>query len=544
MWHCSTLSNWIASWHDQHKQPPVPAIPLVRPHLAHLAQLPETALPDFVRHCPVAMKYLHLLGGLDWEHFPERPGGRAWPGHAPAPRAAFAAAFLVKVEEGHRHLGQLRRYLVEHPALVWVLGFPLKPSPTSPWGFDADASLPSRKHLGRVLRELPNASLQVLLSSSVTLIQDALPPDVNFGDTVAVDTKHIIAWVKQNNPKAYVKDRFDKHCQPKGDPDCKLGCKRKDNRRPQASDSDNANQGESAPGQPADHEPTHTEPPPAPTAAPASTAPSSEGTLSATAPTCDGKPASTTLPPLAKGEFYWGYASGVVATKVREICECVLAEFTQTFDHADVSYFHPLMARTEHNLGRAPRYGALDKAFDAFYVYQYFLDAGGFAAVPLADRSDHKKTFNAQGLPLCPAGLAMPLRSTFFQKSFCLVPHQVGRYACPLLFPKATAETCPLAHVNWPKGGCITSLPTCLGNRVRHQLDRNSQEYKLVYNQRTAVERINSQALELGIERPHLRNGAAIANSNTLIYIVINLHALQRIHAQTQGSRQVTMHNN
>ena len=43
------------------------------------------------------------------------------------------------------------------------------------------------------------------------------------------------------------------------------------------------------------------------------------------------------------------------------------------------------------------------------------------------------------------------------------------------------------------------------------------------------AERINSQAVELGIERPKLRNGFAIANLNTLVYVLINLRALQRI---------------
>jgi hypothetical protein len=47
--------------------------------------------------------------------------------------------------------------------------------------------------------------------------------------------------------------------------------------------------------------------------------------------------------------------------------------------------------------------------------------------------------------------------------------------------------------------------------------------------QRTATERVNSQAVELGIERPKLRNGQAIANQNTLIYVLINLRTLQRI---------------
>ena len=35
--------------------------------------------------------------------------------------------------------------------------------------------------------------------------------------------------------------------------------------------------------------------------------------------------------------------------------------------------------------------------------------------------------------------------------------------------------------------------------------------------------------MALGIERPHIRNGTAIANLNTLIYILINLRFLQRI---------------
>ncbi len=72
-------------------------------------------------------------------------------------------------------------------------------------------------------------------------------------------------------------------------------------------------------------------------------------------------------------------------------------------------------------------------------------------------------------------------------------------------------------------------MPTSIGARLRYTLDRQSDEYKAAYNQRTAVERINSQALALGIERPHLRNGHAIAHQNTLIYVLINLRFLQRL---------------
>jgi hypothetical protein len=382
----------------------------------------------------------------------------------------------------------LRRYLVEHPALVWVLGFPLVASAASPWGFDVEASVPSRKQLGRVLRKLPNPALQFLLTGVVRLLQQELPADVDFGDAVSVDTKHIIAWVRENNFKDYVKNRFDGEKQPKGDPDCRLGCKRKHNRT--------VAEGNGA-----------AVPPPTPTRDPV--------------------PAKT----LAVGDYYWGYASGVVSTKVEGWGEFVLAEFTQTFDKGDATYFFPLMVQVEERLGHPPRYGALDMAYDAHYVYDYFHQAGGFAAVPLAERGDTSRQFNGEGLPLCKAGLSMPLKGKFVCNS-TKVQHQRGRYVCPLRFPELTADACPVADPHWVKGGCVVTMPTSHGARIRYQLDRQCAEYKAIYRQRTADERINSQALELGVERPKLRNGAAIANQNTLIYVLINLRGLQRVRAR------------
>ena len=72
-------------------------------------------------------------------------------------------------------------------------------------------------------------------------------------------------------------------------------------------------------------------------------------------------------------------------------------------------------------------------------------------------------------------------------------------------------------------------MPISIGARLRYTLDRESQNYKDMYKQRTAVERINSQAVAMGIERPHLRNGAAITNLNTLIYTLINLRLFHRL---------------
>jgi hypothetical protein len=302
-----------------------------------------------------------------------------------------------------------------------------------------------------------------------------------------MDTKHIISWVKENNPKAYVKesDRLDKTRQPAGDPDCKLGCKRKRNQAPEQEG---------------------TEPQPA-----------KKGKKD--------KPA-TNFSPL--DEYYWGYASGFVATKVPGYGEFVLAELTQTFNRPDVSYFYPLLAQVERRLGRPPRFGAFDAAFDAWYTFDYFAEAGGFAAVPFSGKGDDPG-FDEAGLPLCQAGLAMPCRSTFMNYRG-LVPQRQGRYVCPLLYPEPTGQACPIDHKKWSEGGCLHKMGITVGARLRYLLDRDSPEYKLLYNQRSATERVNSQAVELGIERPKLRNQRAITNQATLIYVLINLRGYHRLH--------------
>lgn len=459
--------------------------------LAH----PHDPLPAFVAACPVAQKYHALLGNLDWAHFPERPTDRVWPGSDPAPRASFVAAYLVKLHEQKRTMGALRTFLLEHPALVWLLGFKLIADPVAPHGFNVAKSVPHRRQLNRVLRDLPNDACQFLLDSSVQLIRDALPSELaaSFGDVVAGDTKHILAWVRENNPKQYIKQRrFDPTRQPKGDPDCSLGAKKRRNTSP---DPDEA-----------------ASPEPSPTPATEAVAPSHKR---------------------GETEYYWGYASGIVASIIPGWGEVVLAERTRPFNESDISYFLPLMQQTERRLGHRPRFGAWDAAFDAFYVYEYFHTAGGFAAVPLVHREKTpRRQFNPDGQPLCAANLAMPRLFLYHDRTTSLVPHQREKCACPLRHPTPTGETCPIDDPHFPKGGCTTTLAASIGARLRWQLDRESECYTQIFDQRTVCERINSQAVELGIERPKLRNRRSITNQNTLLYVLLNVQALQRICAK------------
>jgi len=453
----------------------------------HSLYLHPERVPKAVRAAPEVQHYINLLGPLDWTAFPERNLQRNY-GQPSTPYAALAAACLVKLERGIGSCAELVSWLAERPSMAWLLGFRPAPGDFNPaWRFSM-AGLPDQRHFSRLLHKVPNACFQFLLGNSVqALLAEFARRSIAVPDTVSLDTKHILAWVKENNPKSYVTGRFDKTKQPAGDLDCKLGCKRRHNRR---------KVGEPAPA---------------------------------------GTPTTNPVPGemIKVGEYYWGYASGVAAIKVPGWGEFVLAELTQTFDRPDVSYFFPLMAVVEQRLGHKPRFGTLDAAFDAFYVYDYFHQAGGFAAVPFAEKGKtiHRQ-FNPAGLPLCAAGLPMPLMATHWDRSTAIIEYERGQYACPLFFPDPTGEPCPIHDEHWARGGCVTTIATSIGARIRHQLPRDSEAYKQIYQQRTAVERIFSQAKALGIERPKLRNGQAIANLNTLIYTLINLRLLQRIKQQ------------
>ncbi|MEZ4705674.1 MAG: hypothetical protein R3A44_00630 [Caldilineaceae bacterium] len=96
--------------------------------------------------------------------------GWRWRGPTPQPVAPYVAAFLVKVDRQLPHMADLRKCLVDHPALPWIFGFPLQNSPAFSWGFDVETSLPAHRHFNRVLRKLPNSTLQFLLSNSIRLL--------------------------------------------------------------------------------------------------------------------------------------------------------------------------------------------------------------------------------------------------------------------------------------------------------------------------------------------------------------------------------------
>ena len=147
----------------------------------------------------------------------------------------------------------------------------------------------------------------------------------------------------------------------------------------------------------------------------------------------------------------------------------------------------------------------------------------GMAAIPLNQHDHPVFERDPDGTPLCPRGLRMHPTYQFQHTN----GYRAQRYRCPLLFPEPTQETCDHPQFRKEKG-CVKDINQEAGGLMRVTLDRESPLYHVIYNQRTSCERINSQAKDLGIERPKACNIRSIRTLNTLIYLTINIKALQR----------------
>jgi len=420
---------------------------------------------------PLVQDYRAFFSLLNWslvEQWQTGPASRGRPAH---PESAYIKAFLIRIREGMIYTSQLRRFLLKHPLLVIELGFHLEIDPTAPYGFDGEKTLPCDFWLRHKLRSFDHALLQGLLQATVRDLQQEIP---GLGETVAIDVKHIYGWVKENNERASVKDRYDKTKQLVGDPDCKLGVKRSSNQeQPDGSSKE-------------------------------------------------------------KKEYIWGYGSGVAAATVADYGDVVLAEYTQPFNENDVTYYRPLYHQTVMALNQFPWYITADAAFDAWYIYDDAARHGGIAAIPLNQHGHPKYQRDPDGTPLCPLGLRMHPTIQFNHTN----GYRAQRFCCPLLFPKKTGATCE--HKQFAKGiGCVKDVNWEKGGQMRVTLDREGPIYKAIYTQRTCCERINSQAKELGIERPKVRNQHSVRNLNTLIYLIINIRALNRAKSINRGILQM-----
>jgi hypothetical protein len=284
-------------------------------------------------------------------------------------------ALLIKVCEHLDSCTQLRNFLLEHPLLVRELSFRLKQPPEAPFGFDVEQSVPCDRWLRHKQQTIDPDLLHALLVQTVHALQAAI---AGLGETVAVDVKHLYAWVQENNPRAYVKERYNPQRQPRGDPDCRLGVKRSTNQEQ-----------------------------------------------------ADGSTKQVK-------EYLWGYGSGIVTAILPSYGDLILAEYTQPFNENDITYSHPLYDQVVTTLGFHPHSVTADAAFDDWDVYQTCAQHGGIAAIPLNAHGHCLPDREADGAHRCARGLRMFASSQFNHTN----GYRAQRFRCPLLYPEPTGQTC------------------------------------------------------------------------------------------------------
>ena len=450
----------------------------------------QSTIASLLEVDPLVAEYRAFFSLFDWSVVDDWLAQRSpFFGSHGHPLSTYVKVALLRIKQGLIFATQLHDFLLKHPLLVIELGFDLHLDPHAPYGFDVAHTLPTRFWLGKKLRLLDNDLLQDLLAALVAALQAEIP---GLGETVAFDVKHIFAWVRENNPQISVKGPYNVSHIPQGDPDCRLGVKKSSNQE---------------------------------------------------------QPDGSTK---TKKVALFGYGSGVAAATDPVYGDIVLAEYTLPFNEADVTYFRPLFQRTQLAVNQLPASVVspclpasmttnplptsvtADAAYDVWYVYETVAHGPGIAAVPLNSHGHEIVPRDPDGTPRCSRGLRMH-PAFFFRHP---KGYRAQRFRCPLLFPEKTEQTCD--HEQFAKAkGCVKDLNWEQGGLMRAMLDRDGPFFHALYHQRTACERINSQAQALGIERPKVRNIHSVRNLNTLIYLVINAKALVKAKSINQGLLQI-----
>src|SRR5215469_13041295 len=159
----------------------------------------QSTMTALLEHDPLVAQYRAFFALVDWSVVDRWQAQRsACCGSHGHPLTAYLKAFLLRIQQDLSYTTQLRAFLVKHPRLFIELGFQLVRDASQPYGFDVEATLPTRFWLGEKLRLLDRELLTELLASTVAALQEEIP---GLGETVAFDVKHLYAWVQENNPQ-------------------------------------------------------------------------------------------------------------------------------------------------------------------------------------------------------------------------------------------------------------------------------------------------------------------------------------------------------
>jgi hypothetical protein len=408
----------------------------------------------------MVQRYQKLFRWLDFAALPPCPHP-----HGLAPEV-YVKTFLVAVEERHpQSFERFHRFLLEHPALIVFLGYRLQGlDPSRPFGFDPEATLVSARHLKRKLQELPHAYVpHLLLDTVLQLAAAGLLKDC----IAAVDVAAVWAQVAANNPKAYVKNRYDKTQTQGGAPSARLGVKA------------TSNQG--------------------------------------------GKKVIT--------RSFWGWKNGAIAvrTKYGLVCLHDLTQPADGADVRFFRpLLQPLRDQLHLQLFKIVADAAFDAGY--VYQDTRDQGGTPYMALNTRGHPVLQHRFGPHGRLLCADGREMDHAGQWFdqqkgyrrQRFACPFYNSQGQRKQALL-----GQTCGCQHAQFATGGCRHTINLDDPDQVRFTVDRGSRDFKQTYARRTDAERLFALAEEYHLEHPEVESLTSVANLNTLLYLLINVRVLE-----------------
>ena len=144
-----------------------------------------------------------------FENLPEFPSVRkSCRGRPPVSREALLKGLIYRNLRGVDKLVELEFELQNNPSI------------SEPLGLDPLKRPPSDERFSNFLRANPNGYFQSIRKS---LLRELIESGAISGSSIALDSCPIEAFVKENNLKPSVKNRYDKQLLPSGDKDARLG---------------------------------------------------------------------------------------------------------------------------------------------------------------------------------------------------------------------------------------------------------------------------------------------------------------------------------
>lgn len=120
----------------------------------------------------------------------------------------MVCAFIVMKCEGFSQITDLMDYLDNNRLIAHYCGFNIMEPLPSYWTYD------------RFLKKLDNRELKEIMAAQVKKLYELGIVDTSF---IGLDSTPVAANTKQNNPKSFIKNKFNPENHPKADLDCALG---------------------------------------------------------------------------------------------------------------------------------------------------------------------------------------------------------------------------------------------------------------------------------------------------------------------------------